>query len=72
MATMSKTKPPARPLTVLATTLEVCEYLSISRETLYRLMRRGEAPRATKVGRAWRWDWADVESWQRKHQKVAA
>ena len=42
------------PVTVM-TVLEVCEYLRVSRQTLYRMLRRGDIP-AFRIGADWRFN----------------
>lgn len=47
----------------LATTPEVAAYLNVSVQALLDLRHRGNAPKASKVGRGLRWRWTDVDAW---------
>lgn len=49
----------------LLTIKEVAERLSVSEPTIYRLINRGELP-TVKIGRALRFDEADIEAYIRK------
>ena len=46
----------------LLTIEEVAEYLSLSRDTVYRMSQGGKIP-ATKVGSQWRYDAKEIELW---------
>jgi excisionase family DNA binding protein len=50
----------------LATPEEVSEYLGVPIPTLYQWRYRGEGPRASKIGRHLRYDWADIETYVRQ------
>lgn len=47
----------------LATIAEVSAYLRVPVTTIYDWRHRGVAPKAHRVGRSLRFDWADVEAW---------
>lgn len=49
----------------LLTIKEVAERLAVSEPTIYRLINRGELP-TVKIGRALRFDEADIEAYIRK------
>lgn len=45
--------------TGMATVQEVCEYLRVSKHTIYRLINQGKLP-ATIIGETRRVDWTDI------------
>lgn len=44
------------------TLVEICDYLKISRETVFNWINKKNMP-AHKVGRLWRFDAAEVDEW---------
>ena len=46
---------------------ELADYLTISKSTLYHLVRRGEVP-GTKIGRHWRFKRDAIDHWLEKRQ----
>jgi excisionase family DNA binding protein len=52
----------------LLTTRDLCEWLGISRLTLFRLRERGEGPPAYRIGKGMRYPRAGVERWLRDHE----
>jgi prophage regulatory protein len=47
---------------------QVCEYLGISRSTIYNLMSKERFPRPVRLGPATvRWSIDDIDAWRRKH-----
>ena len=46
----------------LMTLEEVADYLRVTKKTIYRLLERRDIP-ATKVGRQWRFDKAEIDVW---------
>ena len=55
----------------ILTIREVAEYLKVTERTIYRLSAAKRIP-AFKVGGAWRFSRADIESWIRQQSKGGA
>ena len=55
----------------LVTTKGVCERLGIFRQTLHRLIRRGEFPRPLAYGNQRRWKEETVDAWIDERDKAA-
>jgi len=53
-------------MTELMTVDEVAEYLRVTEQTIYRLLRRRKIP-ASKVGQQWRFDRASIDEWLRQN-----
>lgn len=51
-----------QPLKKWVRTQEVCEYLSLSKTTLWRLISNGNFPKPTKINKMSFWDLEAVES----------
>jgi excisionase family DNA binding protein len=56
------------PVTVM-TVLEVCEYLRVSRQTLYRMLRRGDIP-AFRIGADWRFNIEAIDRWRLQQENL--
>lgn len=50
--------------------LEVAGYLSLSRDTVYRMSQSGKIP-ATKVGSQWRFDAKEIEDWLKNNKNTS-
>jgi len=48
---------------------EVSEYLRVSRQTIYRMLRRGDIP-AFRIGGDWRFNIEDLERWIEKESQA--
>jgi len=46
----------------LMTIKEVADYLRLSKVTVYKMTRQGKIP-ASKIGRQWRYNKAEIDSW---------
>ena len=46
----------------LMTIKEVANYLRLSKVTVYKMTRQGKIP-ASKIGRQWRYNKAEIDSW---------
>ena len=53
----------------LLTIDEVAKYLSLSRDTVYRLAQAGKIP-AGKVGNQWRFTSSEIEEWLQKNKNT--
>lgn len=62
---MSDTRP-------LATVREVADYLRVPVATLYDWRVRGKGPRARRIGKHLRYDWADIESYDEQGCEAVA
>ncbi|MGH8879216.1 MAG: helix-turn-helix transcriptional regulator [Stackebrandtia sp.] len=51
---------------------EVCHYLGVPIDTLYRWRYLGTGPQAAKVGKHLRYDPVDVRAWVKEQKAVAA
>ena len=51
-------------MTDILTLQEVCDYLRIHPSTMYRMIKRGQAPPWFTVGSDYRFDRASVDSWR--------
>jgi excisionase family DNA binding protein len=47
---------------------ELCEYLRVTRNTIYRALRQGTLP-GFRVGNEWRFHLDAIEQWQRDQEK---
>ena len=56
------------PFKVL-TVPEVCEYLRVSRVTVYRMLRRRDLP-AFRIAGNWRFNVEDLERWMERESQV--
>lgn len=49
------------------TLLEVCEYLHVSRQTVYKMLERGDIP-AFRIGSDWRFSIEAIDRWRLQQQ----
>ncbi|MFH1201557.1 MAG: helix-turn-helix domain-containing protein [Candidatus Omnitrophota bacterium] len=49
------------------TVVDVARYLKISKDTIYKFAQKGTIP-ASKIGRQWRFNRTDIDSWIKKGQ----
>lgn len=45
------------------TTSEVCQYLGITRSTIYRQIKKGGFPKQVKIGKLNKWERSAVDNW---------